>query len=108
MLLIDLLYKIPSSLYSIIGILMVVSVVWGHGYYTANSSWKTWYKEEQTRQVSINKKFYEQGIAAEKRLKQEEQDDENILKQNEQESENDPNRDSPALSRDSVQRLKRL
>jgi hypothetical protein len=82
--------------------------VWGHGYYAAYQYWDKWYDKEVLEQNEINKKAYDRGLEDAKRLEQEEQEDADKLKQNEQESQNDPNRDAPALSSDSVQRLKRL
>lgn len=92
--------------YLLIG--LVISAVWGHGFYTAYQYWDNWYDKEVQEQKDINQRAYDRGLEDAKRLKQEEDKDEDTLKQNEQESQKDPNRDAPALSLDSVKRLNRL
>lgn len=89
-------------------IVLAVTLLWGHGYYTAYQYWDNWYDKEVQHQKDVNKRAYDRGLEDAKRLEQEDKKDEDTLKQNEQESQNDPNRDTPALSLDSVQRLQRL
>lgn len=106
--LVTLLAKFSSPLWKVCALLAVALALWGHGYYTAYQYWDNWYDAKVEEQNKINKEAEAKGLKEAERLKQEEQKDEDILKQNEQESQNDPNRDTPALSRDSVQRLNRL
>lgn len=87
---------------------LVAASIWGHGYYTAYQYWDNWYDQEKSRQITINKQAQERGEQKAKELIEEEKKDEAILQQNEKESATDPNRDRPALSRSSVQRLNRL
>lgn len=89
-------------------VVAIVGAIWGHGYYTAYQYWDDWYDLKVIEQNAINKQAEERGLKEAERIKQEEQNDEEKLKQNELEAQTDPNRNSPALSHDSVQRLKRL
>lgn len=89
-------------------VLAVVASIWGHGYYTAYQYWDNWYDAEKTRQTEVNKQAQERGKQKAKELIEEEKKDEAILQQNEKESATDPDRDRPALSRSSVQRLNKL
>lgn len=89
-------------------VLVVAGSIWGHGYYTAYQYWDDWYDAEKLRQTTINKEAYERGLKEAEKLQKEEQKDEDMLKQNEKEAATDPDRDRPALSRSSVQRLNRL
>jgi len=97
-----------GTLIKIGAVALVAASIWGHGYYTAHRKWDRWYQAERIQQETINKAFEERGRQEALRIMQEEAKDEDISKQNEQEAQKDPNRDSPALSRGSVQRLQRF
>lgn len=101
---------LPFKDWLIKGSLVLVAVVsiWGHGYYTANKKWSSWYEAEKARQYEVNKEAEERGRKAEIIIKKEEQQDEQKLQELEREADSDSSASSIVLPRRSVQRLNKL